>query len=255
MTREPRRIFLLPAIGGDEPGLANLRSELADRAEFVMIDHPDVDRRSSEIRDFNGIVASAAERISLTQPSGKINIAGYSFGAQVAFAAACRLQQEGRAVELLALFDSRALSLLLPAPRTAKRAKTSASFVLAADIATRLLIAGGLSEPLRRAIRPVGMIFGSAASNGLRRLLLQNLRGRALNGQINGYFDGALVLFRAREQRLEGLPLDLGWSTHCKSVRSVELSGGHSSLFETNHLHKNAKLIWTAIGDRVSGDS
>ncbi|QNP43237.1 hypothetical protein H9L15_15175 [Sphingomonas daechungensis] len=122
------RVFLLPGIGGDEAGLANLRSELADSADFVLVDHPDIDRPSAEIRDFAGIVARAVARIHDVEPTGKVNIAGYSFGAQVAFAAACEFQEQGREVGLLALFDSRALSLSVAGRRVSNSDEASGPF-------------------------------------------------------------------------------------------------------------------------------
>ncbi|WP_395622133.1 thioesterase domain-containing protein [Sphingomonas daechungensis] len=255
MTRALPRVFLLPGIGGDEPGLANLRSELADSADFVLVDHPDIDRPSAEIRDFAGIVARAVARIHDVEPSGKVNIAGYSFGAQVAFAAACELQEQGREVGLLALFDSRALSLSVAGRRVSNSDEASGPVRTIADVASRLLIAGGLAEPLRRAIPAVGSVFGKPASLGLRRLLLQNLRGRSLAGHRTGHFDGTIVLFRAGEQHIAGLPHDLGWSAHCAEVRGVELRGGHNSLFRAENLAENAALIRSAIARPLSAGS
>ena len=96
MIGEPPRVFLLPGIFGDEPPLADFRAALAGRAAFEMLDYPDVDRPGREIRDFPGIVERTVERIRSVQSSGRGAIAGYSFGGLVGFAAACRLQAEGR---------------------------------------------------------------------------------------------------------------------------------------------------------------
>lgn len=168
----PPRIFLLPGIFGDEPPLAELRAALADRVEFDLLDYPDIDRPSSEIRDFAGILDGVIERIRSRQPAGDVHIAGYSFGGQVGFAAACRLQGEGRRIGLLALLDSRALSLKVPATSRITRNRDAAPGIwgMGADIASRLLIAGGLSEAVRAAVGPTGKIFGTGAAKGLRRL-------------------------------------------------------------------------------------
>jgi len=82
----------------------------------------------------------------------------------------------------------------------------------AADIVSRALIAAGFSEAERKAIGPARRIFGDEAANGLRRLYLQNLRGRSLKGVRLGCFDGPLLLFRAKEQPAPDLPADLGWA-------------------------------------------
>ena len=109
-------------------------------------------------------------------------------------------------------------------------------------------------EAARTSIRPAGNLFGVKAGQSLRRLLLQNLRGRSLSGLEFGRFDGPILLFRAKEQLVRGLSADLGWSAHCSSVQAVELEGGHNSLFASNHLPANIDLIWTAIQGRLRGD-
>ncbi len=243
MRRGPPRVFLLPSIFGDEPPLVDFRAALAGRIDFELLDYPDVDRPSREIRDFAGILDRTIERIQSLQPTGDVHIAGYSFGGLVGFAAACRLQEEGRSVGLLALLDSRALSLKVPGTVRRNREAAPGTWGSGADVASRLVIAAGLAEVVRAAIGPAGKLFGADAARGLRRLLLQNLRGRSLAGLTLGRFDGPLLLFRAEEQPVPDLPSDLGWSAHCSSVRSVPVRGDHSSLFRADHLAANAELI------------
>lgn len=257
MIGGPPRVFLLPGIFGDEPPLADLREALARRVAFDLLDYPDIDRPSGEIRDFAGIVDRTVQRIRSLQPSGVVHIAGYSFGGLVGFAAACRLQAEGRGVGLLALLDSRALTLKVPKSGLRARNREAApGFVgVGADAASRLLIAAGFSEAVRAGIKPAGKLFGAGAAQGLRRLLLQNLRGRALSGLTLGRFDGPILLFRAQEQPVPNLPLDLGWSVHCKEVRSVSLHGNHNSIFRADHLAANAELISSNVTRGVSGGS
>lgn len=253
MRSGPPRIFLLPCIFGDEPSLADFRSALADRVAFDVLDYPDIDRPSGEIRDFDRILSQTVQRISTLQPAGDVHIAGYSFGGLVGFAAACQLQGAGRRVGLLALLDSRALSLKAPSSVPLKRNRDAApgAWGIAADAASRLLIAVGLSEVVRAAIGPAGRIFGAKASNGLRRLFLQNLRGRALRGLSLGRFDGPLLLFRAREQPCPDLPPDLGWSAHCAAVRPATLNGDHNSMFRADHVAANAEQVWSEIAAQV----
>lgn len=249
----PPRIFLLPGIFGDEPPLAELRAALADRVDFELLEYPDIDRPSGEIRDCAVILDGVIERIRSRQPSGDVHIVGYSFGGQMGFAAACRLQEEGRRIGLLALLDSRALSLKVPASGRLTRNRDAAPGLwgMGADIASRLLIATGLSEVVRAAIGPTGSMFGTGAANGVRRLLLQNLRGRSLAGLNLGRFDGPISLFRAEEQSVPGLPPDLGWNAHCTSVRSVAVHGDHNSMIRAPHLGANCELIWSEIAERV----
>ena len=254
MSNGAPRVFLLPCIFGDEPSFANFRASLAGRVDFELLDYPDIDRPSSEIRNFDAILSRTVERIRSLQPSGELHIAGYSFGGLVGFAAACRLEAEGRRIGLLALLDSPALSLKVPSSGRLTRNRDAApgAWGVAADIASRLLIAAGLSEVVRAAIAPAGRLFGSAAANGLRRLFLQNLRGRSLTDLNFGRLDGPLLLFRAREQPFSDLPPDLGWKAHCTAVRSVTLEGDHNSMLRVDHLAANTERIWSAMAAQIS---
>ena len=254
MSNGPPRIFLLPCIFGDEPSFADFRAALAGRIAFELLDYPDIDRPSSEIRNFDGILSKAVQRIRTLQTSGDVYIAGYSFGGLVAFAAACRLQAEGRRVGLVALLDSPALSLKVPSSRRLTRNRDAApgAWGVAADAVSRVLIAAGLSEAVRAAIGPAGRVFGAAAADGLRRLFLQNLRGRSLRGVKLGHLGGPLLLFRAQEQPFPDLPTDLGWSAHCEAVHSVPLDGDHNSMLRSNHLAANAERIWSEVAARAA---
>jgi len=255
MTIGRPRVFLLPGIFGDEPPLADFRAALDDRLDFELLDYPDIDGPSDEIRDFDRIVGSALERIRSLRPTGDVHIAGYSFGGLVGFVTARRLQEEGRRVGLLALLDSRALSLKVPRSGGLMRNRDAAPGLwgAAGDAASRLLIATGLSEVVRASVGPIGKMFGAGASRGVRRLLVQNLRGRSLSSVTLGHFDGPLVLFRAQKQPEPGLPSDLGWSAHCAAVRTVPVHGDHNSMFQADHLAANADLIWSEIEGRIGG--
>jgi thioesterase domain-containing protein len=248
------RVFLLPCIFGDEPPFAAFRAALAGHVDFELLDYPDLDRPSSEIRDFDRILTGTLEHIRSAQPAGDVHIAGYSFGGLVGFAAACRLQAEGRRVGLLALLDTHALGLKVPNSGRLTRNRDAAPGVwgAAADVASRLLIAAGLADAVRAAVAPAGRVFGAKAASGLRRLLLQNLRGRSLAGLTLGRFDGPVILFRAEEQPAPTLPADLGWSAFCSSVRSAPLKGNHNSLFGPDHLTVNAERIWSEFDASIN---
>lgn len=251
MTGRPQ-VFLLPGIFGDEPPLTDFRAALASHVDFELLDYPDADRPSGEIRDLDGIVGRALDRIRSRQPSGDVHIAGYSFGGLIGFVTACRLQEQGRRVGLLALLDSRSLTLKVPRSGLMRNHEAAPGFWgLGADAASRLLIAAGLSEVVRRAIVPTGNVLGADAARGLRRLLLQNLRGRSLSDLTLGRFEGEILLFRAMEQPDPGLSPDLGWSVHCAKVRTLPVHGDHSSMFRADHLPANAEIIGSEIADRA----
>lgn len=256
MSSAAPKVFLLPGIGGDEPPLADFRAAIADRVHFELLNYPDIDRPSAEIREFDGIVRQILDRIREIQPLGEVRLAGYSFGGQVAFAVACKLRELGRSVGLLALFDSRAMTLKLAArgQRVTNTDEASGPGMASAEFASRLMITAGLAEIVRAGIAPVTKVLGDNAGQGLRRLLLQNLRGRSLRGLKVGHFDGPILLFRAKEQLVSSLPADFGWNAHCTSVQAVELEGGHNSLFRAEHLATNVELVSSAIKGRIGAD-
>jgi thioesterase domain-containing protein/acyl carrier protein len=98
-------LFMLPGLYGDDPRLARLRRRLADKIRVEMLEPPGLDAPGSLLRDLAATAAIVAREIQRRQPSGDIRLAGFSFGASVAFAAAHHLIASGRTVAMLYLID------------------------------------------------------------------------------------------------------------------------------------------------------
>ncbi|HEY1724588.1 MAG TPA: thioesterase domain-containing protein [Steroidobacteraceae bacterium] len=98
-------VHLVPGMFGDEPRLAILRRALADHIHFQLIELPDMSESATMLRDLALTGAFVAGTIQRQQPEGAILLAGFSFGACVAFEAARVLSAAGREIGLLGLFD------------------------------------------------------------------------------------------------------------------------------------------------------
>jgi pimeloyl-ACP methyl ester carboxylesterase len=99
-------IFLLPGLDGDEPRLAAFRAALSDQMHFVLIDYPDWPEMVEHGRSFDIMVEHAISQIIAAVPTGDLLLVGYSYGGDVAFAAASRLVEVGRTVRFLGILDT-----------------------------------------------------------------------------------------------------------------------------------------------------
>ncbi|HEY3731003.1 MAG TPA: thioesterase domain-containing protein [Steroidobacteraceae bacterium] len=99
------RVHLVPGMFGDEPRLAILRRALADSIRFNLVELPGMMESAAMLRDIARTGAYVARAIQQQQPSGPILLAGFSFGACVAYEAAQVLTAAGREIGLLGLFD------------------------------------------------------------------------------------------------------------------------------------------------------
>ncbi|QXQ07500.1 alpha/beta fold hydrolase [Sphingosinicellaceae bacterium] len=100
------RVFLLPGLYGDEPGLAAFRRGLSGRVAFELVDPPGIETPATVLADLRATAALAARDIDRRQPGGPLIVAGYSFGGSVALEAAAQLMAAGREVALVVILDS-----------------------------------------------------------------------------------------------------------------------------------------------------
>jgi thioesterase domain-containing protein len=100
--RDP--VFLVPGQFGDSPALGLLRLTLK-RLRFEMLALPDLDEPASALGDFEAISRRIADDIGRRRPEGPILLAGYSFGANIAYEAAAELARRGRSPAFVGLMD------------------------------------------------------------------------------------------------------------------------------------------------------
>jgi thioesterase domain-containing protein len=104
---EPARplVFLLPGIYGDEPVLADFRRRFAGTVDFQLVDLPDIGAPARILTSVTETARLIAAEILRRQPNGGITVAGFSFGASVAFETSRLIAGSGRTVSSLTLLD------------------------------------------------------------------------------------------------------------------------------------------------------
>lgn len=245
-------VFLLPAIGGDDPRLVNFRSvcraaigvELVELGDWPDLTAPGVDLTTLAVR--------LAEQIMDRADSGPLRLAGWSYGGHLAVAVASALCQAGREVTFLGILDTTTSPLtfadLEPQPhptrmanlrqvpawiRNGEAADRLADFIVTRVVAQPRLLR--LAARLRHTRLPFGFSFHLNRRMGLRlrRDLLEAWRLR--RDPPPPLSVGSLVLFRAAETE-PFAPDELGWCAAYPDIRIVPVTGGHTTMLEPPHL-------------------
>jgi thioesterase domain-containing protein len=244
-------VFLLPAIGGDDPRLVQLRARCrpALRVELVELgDWPELLEPGFDVPTLaRGLVA----RIVARAPSGRLMLAGWSYGGFLAVAVAAALGEIGREVAFVGVLDTTAspTSLVDLAPQRRPTRWENLRAVpawiragqgrerLADFIVTRVV---GRPRLLRVVVRlrhvwlPFGFRFHLNRRMGLRlrRDLMAAWRRQAPPPPLPG---GAVVLFRAADT-VPDVTDERGWCAAYPGLRVVPVSGGHTTMLEPPHL-------------------
>ncbi|OJU12155.1 MAG: hypothetical protein BGN86_09000 [Caulobacterales bacterium 68-7] len=229
-------VFLCPGVGGDEPRMADLRRELADRFAMRVIAYPGIERPAAELTDREGILRAAMAQIQTTAPTGPIRLCAYSAGGAVAFELARRLKAGGREIAALTLIDCRpeigshGRAGLFEMQHMRARAAENGLGGLLQDRLVGLLIHLQAFDLLR------ALVFWRSrheAHRGAytRQMVLTHAHGRAFLGWTAGSYDGPLDLIVAEQEKgRDALPPDLGWASHVQTVNRFGLPATHWGL-------------------------
>lgn len=229
-----RRIFLMPGLGGDDPMLAAFRASCSGALDFHTLSYPDLRRLARGT--FDDVVAHVAAEVESRCPEGAIVLAGYSFGGDVAYAAAERLLQRGRRIAALLILDTDAGGHD-DGPRERRsplrRFATFRRLVRAGEWRTIMevvLTPAVLGHPFARWVLRMATGLGLRATGNLafhvgrhlREQLLEAHRARAMSGSPARKLDVPVVLFRSREH--SG---DMGWHQRTGDLTIVQAEGDH----------------------------
>lgn len=263
-------LFLLPAIGGDDPRLVQLRAlcRPALRPELVNLgDWPELLEPGFDIPT---LARRLAERITARAPSGPLLLAGWSYGGFLAIAVGAALCEAGREVAFLGILDTTAspTSLVDLAPQRRptrmENLRQVPAWIRNGQIKTRmadLIVTRVVVRPrllrlmvrLRRMWLPFGFGFHLNWSIGLRlrRDLLAEWRGRLETPPpVPGR---SVVLFRAGET-VPDVPDELGWCAAYPDLRIVAITGGHTTMLEPPHLATLCERFTEAALRAVGGN-
>jgi thioesterase domain-containing protein len=254
-------VFLVPALFGDEPILADFRRSLAGQLAFDTLALPDIDHPAARLSDMAWIVDHLVRQIIERRPDGPLHIAGYSLGCVMAFEAANRLIAMGRDVRLVCLLDPpfnfgpRArevaeLAALEPPLRTVGKSlrlitKEEGPRQYGVRIAFGALVRFGALELARRLVLATGPLHG-ARINTLRRMrLIAEMRGRALLRWRPMPCPAPVLLVVSDEMSLSD-PVR-SWAPLCPQLTVQRAPGNHRQIFEPAALELLNPALLAAI--------
>jgi thioesterase domain-containing protein len=262
-------LFLLPAIGGDDPRLVQFRAlcRPALRAELVKLgDWPELLEPGFDVPT---MARRLAGRIVAAAPSGPLMLAGWSYGGFLAIAVAEVLCEAGREVVFIGILDTTAtpVSLIDLAPQRRptrlENLRQIPAWIRAGDgrnrladfIVTRVVARPRLLRrlvPLRRVWLPFGFGFYLNWRMGLRlrRDLMAAWRHRCESPP--AVPASAVVLFRAAET-VPDAPDEFGWCAAYPGLRIVPVTGGHTTMLEPPHLATLCERFVEAALQAVAG--
>ncbi len=187
------------------------------------------------------LAARYIEELDSAVLNGPLQLAGWSFGGNVAFEMARQLAQLGRRPDLVILLDSYA----------AHKSKEPDDEDILLEIARVQALARGLElqmdrRRLRRLKGPDRALLIAEHMNqhsglspetiaGELRTIHQRFRTdmRAARRYVPGYYGGRVALLRASARRWSG---DHGWSAICPNLELHDIPGGHRTLLTQPHV-------------------
>jgi thioesterase domain-containing protein/acyl carrier protein len=254
-------IFLVPGGGGrDEPSLIRFRDRSAPTLTFEVIRIGEWREWIERGLDFDGLIARACQQIEAAGAEGSLQIAGYSQGGQLAFAAALSLSRAGRPVRFVGLLDTYSdVSAGQAFPRT--RILSGALRFGGRSIGAMVLGRKGLYRRGEARIRIVMTLWRLCRGPEERRKLLIFIArfGRllfrgpggvsldlAIQMELYAELWGAwfakngparslrspVFLFRSGDP---GSP-DRGWEAWCSDLKIVPVAGGHHTMLDEEHM-------------------
>jgi thioesterase domain-containing protein/acyl carrier protein len=196
--------------------------------------------------DLHEMAAQYVEHIRRIQPSGPYYLLGWSLGGLIAHAVACRLQQQGDEVALVALLDAYPLSQtkFLEFPQM-QEILSGLMKDLGRDPGEDLLDVSTVMEFLRRdgdalstlQERHIWAMYDVAKNN---HLLASNF--------IPARFDGDLLLFTATADRTGDEPPPQAWHPYVSGeIRIREVPCRHQLMTEPDSLAKVGSILRTEL--------
>lgn len=243
-------IFLLPGLDGDEPRLVGFRAALSEQVRFVLIDYPDWPQMVLRGAVFEALIEAAVQQIVTARPGGPILLAGYSFGGDVAFAAAARLIELGHDVGFLGILDTDLERVAADAElyRTQRNVPFSrhVHLRLAQDrlhswfgffLAKCARDMVGLERTLRYEHlwqRLIGGRIAFAFHRRIRTILRLQAQWRWHGFVRPPVIDVPTVLFRSNGHA-DNAAWGLGWEPRCSNLNVVPVEGDHRAMLELPH--------------------
>jgi len=250
-SRKPP-VFAVHPAGGSVFCYRPLASRIAADRRLLGIRAAQDCRESERVATIEGLARRYCEAVKAHQPHGPYLLAGYSFGGNVAFEMATRLQQLGERVQALVLFDSHPPACYageVPDDDAYERVLPHLA-CLALGIDLEQLEPGARTwEGIHGLLRVASGLPESAlqGEDPARFLAVWKNNHRALKlHRPTAVFDGPIVYFEAREPqpeiireihiRVEPGVAEEGWGPLAGGgLRRIETPGNHYDLLSERH--------------------
>jgi thioesterase domain-containing protein len=258
---EAPEVFLFPGLGGDDRELAALRLGCAPKLQCIPIQFPYWTDHARSLT-LDQLIDHCCAQIELQAPTGKLRLAGYSFGGTIAHAVAEALTAAGRRVDRLVLVDAPSSSHVSTpvSPQGRWRRWTAAvrDRHVAPELARTIVgVVTRLRQPrLLIALGRLGRFkLPFDMEEHLNGQVTCRLRGRLLQDLIElmlvprPRLDVPAVLFRSTQQLQSDAAHDLGWSRHLSSLQIINLPGDHHSVIKPENIAMLCNAFTRAVVD------
>jgi len=260
---EAPEVFLLPAVGGDDPRLVKFRAGCRSALRIELVDLGDWSELIEPTFDLPALVSNVAAWIMDRAPSGPLRLVGWSYGGHLAMLVAAALCQAGREVAFLGILDTLSSPMSLadlapqPQPTRMENLRHVPAWIRRGELRTRLadfIVARVVVRPrlLRQAARlrhmwlPFGFSFYLNLRMGLRlrRDMLSAWRRRLEPPPPLPV--ASIVLFRAEDSE-PAVPDAVGWRAAYPGISVVEISGGHWTMLDPPNLAPLCQRFTAAV--------
>jgi acyl-coenzyme A synthetase/AMP-(fatty) acid ligase/thioesterase domain-containing protein/acyl carrier protein len=248
LTGNVPTIFLFPPIGIDAY-LTGFRAACAARVEVRQVRYPELRTLAGPKMSFETIAAETSRQIDALKPAGRLILAGYSDGGDIAYAAARQLKAKGRDVARLLILDTDAsgMSYAAPAAERPRRRLRLPVYLWHPTIhhyrrLVELLVPGRLLRTARGQVLlrfvlafqlPVPASIAFITSLKAYMVVFDEHHHRWSIETSFSPLDVPIVLFRSQERR-QGAPDDLGWRKRTTDLTIVPVAGDHSTMLGGN---------------------
>jgi amino acid adenylation domain-containing protein len=246
-------LFCAHAVGGNVLEYYPLAAHLGAEQPIYGLQSPGLDGVQTPVNRIEDMAARYISEIKTVQPHGPYFLAGYSFGALVAFEIACQLERQGEKIGLLALLDNASPSLLRIRPswwqslgihlRNLHRLETAEQIKYITDrIVFRLMYQNKENSHkeflLDRWATPLPPEY-------LKVLDANFQAGEDYTGK---FYPGQVTLFRSDVQSLEQtLHPDLGWSELVGGLKIYDIQGHHNNLLKEPSVRVLAEMLRSCL--------
>ncbi len=242
-------LFCAHPVGGNVLEYYPLAAHLGADQPIYGLQSPGLDGVQAPLNRIEDMAAHYIREIQSVQPRGPYFLAGYSFGALVAFEIACQLKSQGEEIGLLALLDNVSPRFVNIRPRLFQSIGIHLHNLCQLKISERLKyikdrIVFRLMYQNKENRDQNFLIDNWAVSLSAEYLKVLDANFQSAQNYTGQFYLGQVTLFRSSVQLLErSSHPDLGWDELVSSLKIYNLPGHHSNLLKEPYIQILAEKL------------